>query len=170
LKDDLQFILENRRTSVLKEKICNESFASSVNDTSSIMMNNSFLTNLSTNTIKKKYNIKDHMDNKGLTRFQEFLNQYHENRNLLLLVDSRNTIWELIRRNDLSVNNILDGPCVVSILTKLKDTYNVEEKLLNIEIKDNYDNRSVSELDISKVTDLNISHFLRETNTFTENV
>jgi hypothetical protein len=160
LKDDMQFITENRRKSRLAEKL-NESFTS-LNDSN--VFNNSILSNLSTNTIKKKYNLKDCMDNKNLTKFQEFLLQYNENKNLLLLVDSKNTIWELIRRTDINVCNILNGDNIVSIVSKLKDIYNVEEKLLNIEIKDHYDNRSISELDISKVTDLNISNLLRETN------
>jgi hypothetical protein len=160
LKDDMQFILENRRKSKLTERL-NESF-SSLNDSG--VFNNSILSNLSTNTIKKKYNLKDNMDNKNLTKFQEFLIQYSENKNLLLLVDSKNTVWELVKRTDISVSNIVNGDNIVSIVNKLKDVYNVEEKLLNIEIKDNYDNRSISELDISKVTDLNISNLLRETN------
>jgi cytoplasmic iron level regulating protein YaaA (DUF328/UPF0246 family) len=160
LKDDMQFITENRKKSRLTEKL-NESFTS-LNDSN--ILNGSILSNLSTNTIKKKYNLKESMDNKNLTKFQDFLSQYNENKNLLLLVDSKNAIWEIIKRPDLSPSNIANGDNIVSIISKLKDAYNVEEKLLNIEIKDNYDNRSVSELDISKVTDLNISHLLRETN------
>jgi hypothetical protein len=193
LKDDLNFVIENRNKSKLSNKLSesiihdsnnlNNSYYSHNNirnkgnkndiNNNSILLNNSYISNISNNFICKKYNIKDNInykDNKiQLTKFQEFLNQYNENKNIILLVDSKNNIFELIKRNDLTINNITNNDNIVSILGKLKDSYNVEDRLLNIEIKDHYDNRSISELDISKVTDLNISQIMRECNNNTEN-
>jgi hypothetical protein len=167
LKDDLQFLMENRKTSKLKETLRTESLNNSHN--SSFLLNNSYFTTPAC----RKYNLRDHIKNSsGLTKFQEFLNQYNDNRNIILLVDSKMNIWELIKRTDISLTNITNGGSdLVSIVNKIKNSFN-EERLLNIELKGNFDNRSVSDLDISKVTDFNISHYIKETGTLqnTENL
>jgi hypothetical protein len=151
LKNDLQFILDNRSKTKLKEKLdC------SILSQNESCLNTSILSNISTNTIKKKYNIRENIDLKCCTRFQDFLESFNENKNLLLFVDGGLNIWELVRRNDLNMNCLKSYDNITSILNK--DKYFVD-KLLNIEIKENEEGKSVMDLDISKVTDLNISQF-----------
>ncbi len=156
LKNDVQFILENRNKSKLKEKL---DMSMSMNDSS---LNNSIISNMSTNTIKKKYNIRDNLESTGLTKFQEFLESFNDTKNVLFFVDSSSNIWELVRRSDITVHNLTNSDNVTSIIHKYKDRYDIGEKLLNIEIKDIDDGKSMGDLDISKVTDLNISHLLRD--------
>ena len=156
LKNDIQFIIENRNKSKLKEKLDN---SMSLNESS---LNNSIISNMSTNTIKKKYNVRDNLEMNGLTKFQEFLESFVETKNLLFLVDSSNNIWELVRRNDLTVHSLTNSDHLRSVIHKYRDNYDVGEKLLNIEIKDIDDGKSFNDLDISKVTDLNISQILRD--------
>jgi hypothetical protein len=156
LKNDVQFIIENRNKSKLKEKL---EMSMSLNESS---LNNSIVSNMSTNTIKKKYNIRDNLELNGLTKFQEFLEGFNETKNLLFLVDNSNNVWELVRRNDLAIHSLTSSDNLTSIIHKYKDRYEMGEKLLNIEIKDIDDGKSMGDLDISKVTDLNISHLLRD--------
>lgn len=159
IKDDLQFILENKSKAKLKERL--ESSFNTLNESD---LNNSFISNNNISKIKSKYNLKDKMDNKNLTKFQEFLNTYNQNKNVLLLIDSKNTVWELVRRIDLSVNNLHSIENITSCGTGFKDENNLDEKLLNIEIKENEDKSFInSELDISKNTDFNISALIRDT-------
>jgi len=178
LKDDMQFILENKTKSKMKEKLEKSKQyidlnSSALNDSS--VLDNSVISNVSTNTIKKKYNIKEKFafDQNLMCKFNEFLMNYNVAKNLLLLVDNRNTIWELVRRNDLNIGslnsnceNLISVTAGISSNKYFLDDDSPKSRLLNIEIKDNYDNRSMnnSELDISKVTDFNISHYIRETN------
>jgi hypothetical protein len=152
LKNDLQFIVDNRTKSKLKEKLDHSTI--SLNESA---LNTSILSNVSTHTIKKKYNIRENIDTKSCTKFQEFLESFNENKNLLLFVDGGFNMWELVKRNDLNVHNLLNYENITSILNKNK--YFIEDKLLNIEIKENDEGKSVMDLDISKVTDLNISQF-----------
>jgi len=175
IKDDLQFILENKSKAKLKERL-----ETSLNNTNSECdLNCSVATTQSKGKIKAKYNLREKMDNKNLTKFQEFLNTYNHNRNILLLVDSKNTIWELVKRPDLSISNLSTMENISSLNSINKKDENiisnnnyysnnnsnfVDEKLLNIEIKENEDRSFInSELDISKVTDFNISALIRDT-------
>lgn len=170
MKDDLQFILENKSNAKLKEKL-ETSFSNTYTESD---LNNSAVSIQSKGKINSRYNLREKMDNKNLTKFQEFLNTYNQNKNVLLLVDSKNSIWEIVKRSDLSVNNISTMDNITSCLSltnnqfyNFSNTENnndlINEKLLNIEIKDNEDKSFInSDLDISKVTDFNISALIRE--------
>lgn len=223
IKDDLQFILENKSKAKIKEKLLENSFSGSISNNYNANylnesdLNNSVVSTQSKGKIKSRYNLKEKMDNKNLTKFQEFLNTYKQNKNVLLLVDSKSTVWELVKRSDLSVANLSTMENISSLSTALNlnsgnninnnfnfyfnyfqgggeennNNYNnnncyfnsdgknlmnnnydnrnnnsnlVDEKLLNIEIKENEDKSFAnSELDISKVTDFNISALIRDT-------
>jgi hypothetical protein len=152
MKNDLQFIMDNRSKTKLKDKLDTSNI--SLNESS---LNTSVISNISTNTIKKKYNIRDNFDLKGITRFQDFLETFNDKKNVLLFADNNCNVWELVKRNDLSVNKLLNNDNITSILNK--NNYLIEDRLLNIEIKDNDEGKSLVDLDISKVTDLNISQF-----------
>ena len=186
IKDDLQFILDNKSRAKLKEKLLENSFS---NYNHANLMSDSDLNSSVVSTqgkIKSRYNLKEKMDNKNLTKFQEFLNTYNQNKNVLLLVDSKNNVWELVKRTDLSTANLSTMENITSMNSGLNfnnfirdDNYLsigggsnkinsnfIDEKLLNIEIKENDDKSFANtELDISKVTDFNISGLIR----FTQN-
>lgn len=169
LKDDLQFIKENKTKSKLKETL-EQSYRSMnnsiIDDTSSV--NNSLISNVSSNNMRKncKYNLKEKFSDMNMAKLKDFLNSYNPSKNILLFVDSKNNIWELIKRNDLNLN-ILNYHCenIISATSGLFTNKFLNEdgedsqisKFLNIEIKENSLNNS--ELDISKMTDFN---FMRE--------
>lgn len=185
IKDDLQFILDNKSRTKIKEKLLENSFSSSCypNLISESDLNNSVISSQSKGKIKSRYNLKEKMDNKNLTKFQEFLNTYNQTKNVLLLVDSKNTVWEIVKRPDLSIANLSTMENITSLSSGVNlrnffnkdDNYNsagknlnnsniIDEKLLNIEIKENEEKSFAnSELDISKVTDFNISALIRDT-------
>ncbi len=104
IKDDLQFILENKSKSKLKERLETSLNNSAFNESN--CLNSSIASSLSKGRIKTKYNLTEKIDNKNLTKFQEFLSTYNQNKNVLLLVDSKNNIWEFVRRPDLSIASL----------------------------------------------------------------
>jgi hypothetical protein len=113
--------------------------------------------------VKKKINIKEKFGE--LNKLQEVLNNYIHLRSLIILVDNKGNLWELVRRNDLTSQSLSNPENINSFLTKV----NLEDnKLLNIEIRENFDTRSFnnSELDLSKTSDLNISFLLKENNEY----
>ncbi len=122
LKDDVQFLLENKSKSKLKEHLdssfySNRSFTSNsnissasnrngLNDSMSIL-NSSINSTVSTNN-KRKFNIKERFNfDKNLS---EFLCSYNPKKNVLVLVDSKGDVWELIKRKDLNANVIKNHP------------------------------------------------------------
>lgn len=149
----------------------------SINDNASVNLNNSVISHRSSTTVKKKFNLKDKfVFDSNMSKFHDFLNCFNPSKNILLFVDSKNNFWELVKRNDLTLNIVMNN-CenIMSVTSGLKTNKFVcgdaedspKSKLLNIEIKDNFDDRSSlnnSELDISKVTDFNLSHFIRDMN------
>jgi hypothetical protein len=147
----------------------------------SINLNNSVMSNRSANTMNKKYNLKEKFTmDYNMTKFQEFLNFYNSSKNILVFVDSKNNFWEIVKRNDLNMNIFLNNNCenIVSIASGQINTNNNEfnsnrfinidgedspkSKFYNLEIKDRSLNNS--EMDISRMTDFNISHFIRDMN------
>lgn len=127
--------------------------------------------------LKKKVNLKENfeMNEKFDSKFNEFLASFHPLRNILFFVDSKQTVWELVRRKDLSPSTLANKPeGIRSILSELNATnkflavdaeiHSPKSKLVNIEIKDIDHDRSLiaSELDFSKVTDFNISMYMKE--------
>jgi hypothetical protein len=117
--------------------------------------------------------MKERINFENMTRFQEFLNTYIPNKNVLLFLDSKNSFWELVKRTDLTINYLINNvdnilSVTSGIDTKQYNSNNVEgeespiSKFYNLEIKDRSCNNS--DLDISRMTDLNISHFIRDIN------
>lgn len=133
------------------------------------------------------------MEAETLTKFQEFLSSYLPSKNILFLIDSNHNIWELVKRIDLQSNSLINNydkyPSVRSIIKQnyefsntnklnrkssnfskskfilIDDEDTPRSKLLNIEIKeDEMSFNRESELDISKVTDMNLSHLIRDIN------
>jgi hypothetical protein len=155
-------------------------------------LNNSSFSIISTNTIKRKCNLKEKFNLEGeiFNKFQDFLNSYTPSKNILFLVDTHNNLWELIKRADIHPNNITNNmENLISVISIIKDygTYSnrsrlqyatpksnyfgmeqddsPKSRLINIEIKENEISfNKESELDISKLTDLNFSNLIRDIN------
>ena len=183
MKDDIQFILENRNKSKLKERL-NQSIISNENSNQSsaqqsqnnsiihssnnvsynygnnttIMnessLNNSIISGISTQAVKRKFNIKDRFTlDDNLT---EFLSNYNQYKNILFLIDNKGNVWELIKRIDLTMNTIISNPSIV-FCEKIQDN------LSNIEIRDPFDNKSIitSEED-GKYSEFSLSKYIKE--------
>ena len=159
IKDDIQFIMENRNKSKMKEKLnqsiaynnsLNSSFLSeqknqdNLSFTSEKSMENSYLSNVSVtyngpdpnmlrqlnynlNTSQQKNNIenfyiKNEKNNKDILikrkdynlknkylideNFSKFINKIRIKKDLLFLIDGKNNVWELIKRGDLTYEQI----------------------------------------------------------------
>jgi hypothetical protein len=174
---------ERMDTSILNNISISENMNNSYIQSNSIL-NNSFVrnndssyNNANNNNINNtNYNLYEKMEDKQLTKFQEFLSGFNSNKNILLLVDGKGLIWEIIKRNDLDISRFSNEEYITSFSSILdKDKYkgqnkileneNFEEKFMNIEIKENEDKSFInSELDISKVSDMNISQLIKDSN------
>jgi hypothetical protein len=85
-----------------------------------------------------------------------------ECKNIIFLVDDKSNVWELLRRNDLSIKNLNDGRDISSYKEFYKDKED-ESDFYTIQIETN-ETSSVdeSDLDISRLSDLNISNFIKD--------
>jgi hypothetical protein len=156
-------------------------------------LNYSSFSIISTNTIKRKnvYNLKENLkfDEDSNSKFQIFLNSYSPIKNILFFLDSKNNVWELVKRTDLNHFNIYENVDNIRSIAGIKENLSVtnrsrflcitpksksfcidaddspKSKLLNIKIKNNdISFNSQSELDISRINDLNFSNFIRDIN------
>ncbi len=186
IKDDIQFIKENKSKSKMTEKLNQSIFSNfSVNSRESQKnnnFNNSFVSNNSslnssiisnvlnssinsnlTNS-KKEDKLKINLQEKYLINenFTNYLNNYNQYKNIILFVDNNENIWELIKRNDLNLNDITNNPQnIQSILISDK----INDKLSNIEIKENSSNsnrNSIEENKNLKYSDFRISKYIEE--------
>lgn len=181
LKDDIQFILENKSKSKLRDKL-NQSISSNsnqsmnnsvihshsshasnrnVNMNESSLLNSSIISNISTQTVKKKINIKDRFHISG--NLTDFLSNYSQLKNLLFLIDNHGIVWELIKRIDINPNMVTSNPFAIKSILCCCDR-SFDDKLHHIEIKDPFDNQSLaaSEEDFGKYSDFNISKYIKE--------
>jgi len=136
--------------------------------------------------LKERFNL----EGETYIKLQDFLNSYTPSKNLLFLLDSKNNFWELVKRVDINKNNIINNTdnlisitsilkenCTLSNRSRMQCTYpkskffcieredSPRSKLINIEIKDNEISfNKESELEISKITDLNISNLMKDLN------
>lgn len=192
MKDDIQFILENRSKSKMRDKL-NQSIISNSNNNSnkssaqqsqnnSIIhssnismsgntskcynsnnvnessLNSSIISGISTATVRKKFNIKDRFTfDDNLT---DFLSNYNQYKNILFLIDNKGNVWELVKRIDLTMNNIINNP---SNMKSIVFCEKIQDNLSNIEIRDPFDNRSIitSEED-GKYTEFSLSKYIKE--------
>jgi len=156
-------------------------------------LNNSSFSIISTNTIRRKnvYNLKENLnfEEDSNTKFQLFLNSYSPIKNILFFLDSKNNVWELVKRTDLNKFNIYENVENLRSVARMKENLSIsnrsrficttpksksflidaddspKSKLLNIKIKHNdISFNSQSELDISRINDLNFSNFIRDIN------
>ncbi len=86
----------------------------------------------------------------------------NQDRSVILFVDDKMNIWELIRRPDLNFESICDQNDVYSYTELVKNSVEFNE-LHNINIESTQTNSICdSDLDISRVSDFNLTNFIRE--------
>ena len=139
LKDDIQFLLENKSKKKLKENLdmsmssnrsgysSNSSYISSNNSHRSDL-NSSFQSIVSNtgNKQRTQFNLRDRFNFDK--NFTEFLYTYNPSKNILILIDNSGDMWELVKRNDLNKEYVKQNPdCVKSILQSYKGN---EDKLI----------------------------------------
>jgi len=124
-------------------------------DDLNVSMNESMISDLSTNTVvQKRVNMKKKFANGD--NLQKVLSSYDDD-SVILFIDGKNEIWEIVRRYDISLN-MMKCPEKLHSITK---KYNVETKLFNnIEIKDLNSSLNMSYLNTGK--DINISALLKD--------
>lgn len=179
LKDDVQFLLENKSKTKLKEHLdqsfysnrsINSNMSSSsnrnqLNDSMSIL-NSSTNSVLSNRGLRTKFNLKERFNfDKNLN---EFLANFNPKKNILLLIDNKGEVWELIKRKDLNANNIKTHPDNVKSvikneffvgLEKIKTEENENDSIIIKEVDGSLLNKS--EVELGK-DDVNLSKFIKE--------
>jgi hypothetical protein len=199
IKDDIQFILENKTRSKMKEKLNQSIYSSNNNLNNSFISNNSSVIHNPTNNNnnisyisgnsslnnsiisassssitsshrnshfyngRRKFNIKDRFSIED--NFTDFLSNYNQYKNILFLIDNNDNVWELVKRIDLNINNIINNP---SNLKSVIFCEKINDKLNNIEIKEPFENKSLleSEEEITsnnhKYSEFNLSKYIKE--------
>ena len=199
IKDDIQFILENKTRSKMKEKLNQSIYSSNNNLNNSFISNNSSVIHNPTNNNnnisyisgnsslnnsiisassssitsshrnshfyngRRKFNIKDRFSIED--NFTDFLTHYNQYKNILFLIDNNDNVWELVKRIDLNINNIINNP---SNLKSVIFCEKINDKLNNIEIKEPFENKCLleSEEEITsnnhKYSEFNLSKYIKE--------
>ena len=192
IKDDIQFILENKTRSKMKEKL-NQSIYSSNNNN----LNNSFISNNSS-IIHNNNNISYISGNSSLNNsiisassssinsshrnsrfygrkkfnikdrfciddnFTEFLSSYNQYKDILFFIDNNENVWELVKRVDLNINNISNYNSNVKSIIFCGK---INDKLNNIEIKEPFENKLKREEELTlnnKYSEFNLSKYIKE--------
>lgn len=165
LKNDIQFLMESAviSKSRIRDKK-NHTIIDESNDRNIIhsqLKNNQSYMNSSINnmeninkTVVSTYNIADRTDSdRKIKHFQSFLEEYDMNKNILLIIDSQGNCWELLKRPDLSPEQVKSGENLISILNKEYEHYIISNKLLNIDIKDHDEEYNSSMIEVSRIND-----------------
>ena len=165
LKNDIQFLMESAviSKSRIRDKI-NQTIIDESNErntTHSQLKNNQSFMNCSVNnveninkTVISTYNIAERTDSdRKIKHFQTFLEEYDMNKNILLIIDSQGNCWELLKRPDLSPEQVKSGENLISILNKEYEQYIISNKLLNIDIKDHDEDYNTSMIEVSRIND-----------------
>ncbi len=152
LKNELISFLKNNTAIHKSELLKNKNYDS----------HNSSLLSQEINKINLKENLEDNKE--SLKNFEKLLNDYDpDSKDILLFIDNKNNIWELIKRNDLKIETLNSSHELVSYNKLIMDLRNdkrlMEENILDIH-NSSFNN---SDLDISKGSDCNLSNIVKET-------
>ena len=192
MKDDIQFILENRSKSKLKDKLNQSIISSSMNNShqsSANQSHNNSIIHSSSNNVSYYTSNNNNLNESSLNcsviscvshtnvrrkfnikdkfiledNLTDFLNNYNQYKNILFLVDNKGNIWELIKRIDLNINIITNNPSSLKSIVFCEKIQ--DTNLSNIEIKDPFENRSVfetTEEEFGKFSEFNLSKYIKE--------
>lgn len=175
MKNDMQFLMENSTISraKIKDKLNSSLMVTASEDkqhtsayncamnatnndqfNTTVNLNKSGMFNHTINENKSNYNLEDRTNCKrSVLKFQEFLEEFDLNKNVLILVDGQGGCWELVKRPDIISSQLKDGDSVVSILNKEYENLLFTNKILNIEMKEHDEDFHNSAIDISRVND-----------------
>ena len=192
MKDDIQFILENRSKSKLKDKLNQSIISSSMNNSHQSSANqsqNNSIIHSSSNNVSYYTSNNNNLNESSLNcsviscvshtnvrrkfnikdkfiledNLTDFLNNYNQYKNILFLVDNKGNIWELIKRIDLNINIITNNPSSLKSIVFCEKIQ--DTNLSNIEIKDPFENRSAFETtedEFGKFSEFNLSKYIKE--------
>ena len=192
MKDDIQFILENRSKSKLKDKLNQSIISSSMNNSHQSSANqsqNNSIIHSSSNNVSYYTSNNNNLNESSLNcsviscishtnvrrklnikdkfiledNLTDFLNNYNQYKNILFLVDNKGNIWELIKRIDLNINIITNNPSSLKSIVFCEKIQ--DTNLSNIEIKDPFENRSAfetTEEEFGKFSEFNLSKYIKE--------
>jgi len=125
-----------------------------VDDLNASSLNASMISEFSTDTVvQKKVNLRKKFVNGA--NIQNILTK-HDDESIILFFDSKNNIWELVRRDDLAMNAMRNPEKLMSVLKKN------ENRLFNIEIKDNMGDTSLNTSYINTKNDFNLSVLMKD--------
>lgn len=147
-----------------------------------VSLNESQLFNLNLSMVSKSSKITPNKDDdnksdnkvnlmhkfRNVKKLEYLLQNFCASSNIILLVDSNNNIWELVRRYDIKYtylkDNAINVKSIINVGVKNYQNMNNEEsfievdRMLNLKIKDDDFNRTItSEMNLSKLTDFDIS-------------
>ena len=118
----------------------------------------SFSSNISTDSFKK---MKVNLNDKFSGKLKEILENYDKNSNVILFADSNNSVWEIIKRKDLTIYSLLKPELINSISKR-----NLEEENIYLQIETKkIDNESLnnSQVEIMNNSDFNICDLMEDT-------
>lgn len=137
-----------------KQQVPNNSLNNSPNQSFNQSISRLSKKSLNGKMVRSIYNLKNRTSQQmQLMKFQLILDDYDLNSNILVLIDNNGNCWELVKRPDLSPLMLEKGENVVSVLNKEFENLLFTDKLINIDIKDNYDELQSSAVDLSKFND-----------------
>lgn len=122
IKNDLNFIMECSKVSKSKIEKKIKSSSADLNENISNTENKMKNFSVSYMNLSKKYG------SKKLKKFQQFLSSYNSENNVLLLVDNLNNIWEITKRNDITLKDIKFGKEIHSLLMSNSNQINTYNK------------------------------------------
>ena len=155
-------ILKHDLKNIFDKKIKLKKNLSDINSNFNIFYDEKNLEKLEKLKIKGTYNLKDQLDDSNFSKFQEFLNTYNLDKNILLLIDGKNAIWEIVKRIDLSADSLINIENITSCMTLERESEQVLDFAFTY-----INNESLidSDLDISKVSEMNISEMIKNSQT-----
>jgi hypothetical protein len=112
--------------------------------------------------------LKEHFENYDFNKLNEILNENYTNTNILtnedqnviLLIDENKNIWELIKRTDLTMDSLSKPEGIKPVIVDYSNSTN--PNYINIQRDDNVSIKN-SEIDVSKISEFNISALIKET-------
>jgi hypothetical protein len=129
---------------------------------------NNISTDSSNDKIRNYINIKDYYleDSENVKKFTKILDLYKINSNLILLVDSNNMVWEILKRDDLTISSLMTPENIISYKDQLLQVNHnlLLDFICEQELEEENKSLNNSEIDLSKVSDFNMSNLIRETN------
>lgn len=114
---------------------------------------------------KDIYNIKDHFEYDDVNKLSSVLKSFSsDNNSVILFVDTNSKVWQLVQREDISADSLSNPEYCESVVNSpwkvIREEHIPLDNFLNIDQASAY----TSEVDMSKITEFNVSYLAKETN------